>query len=184
MKKVFVFLANGFEEVEALTPVDVIRRAGAEVITVSVENSIEVCGAHNIKVLADALFDEMDFQEGNLFVLPGGMPGAENLKKHLGLNKLLKSQQAKGKYLAAICAAPMVLGNLNLLDNKKATCYPGFEKYLGKAVFTGMPFETDGNIITGKGIGTAMEFSLELVKILFGVEKRDALAARMMVVYK
>ena len=130
MAKVYVFLANGFEDVEALIPVDVLRRGGVEVTTVSVvEDSLIVESAHGVQLFADALFDECDFSDADLLLLPGGMPGASNLYEHEGLCAAVKAHVAKGRRLAAICAAPaVVLGQLGLLQGRRATCYPGFEQ--------------------------------------------------------
>ncbi len=127
MKKVSIFLADGFEEVEALTPTDLLRRAGAEVTLVSTGDKKEVAGSNGIVITADHLFAEMDFTEMDLLVLPGGMPGTLNLKACEPLLELLKEHHAKGRRLAAICAAPTVLGHAGLLNGKKATCYPGCE---------------------------------------------------------
>lgn len=163
---VYLFLADGFEEIEALTPVDVLRRAGIEVKTVSVGESKTVRGAHDIRVSADISVGEVDPDAAEMYVLPGGMPGTNNLYDCAGLRKLISDGAGSGKYIAAICAAPSILGRMGLLRGRKATCYPGFEKYLDGAEYTGAPVERDGNIITARGMGVALEFSLELCAAL------------------
>ena len=130
MKTIFVFLAEGFEEVEALTPVDVLRRAGLPVKTVSVPGVLTVNGAHGDPVIADMVFEEVKEADTEMIVLPGGLPGATNLDAHKGLSDLIMAFAEAGKPLSAICAAPLVYGKRGLLKGKKATCYPGFDKYL------------------------------------------------------
>lgn len=181
MQKAVIFLADGFEEIEALTPVDVLRRAGIDVKTVSVTPHKQVTGAHHIPVMADALFEEVNYDEMDLLVLPGGMPGSTNLLNHAALNKLIIKSSNEDKWIAAICAAPMILGELSLLKGKKATCYPGFEKHLLGADSTGNPVETDGRITTGRGVGAAMEFSLRLVELLIDKDTAEKLAGKMVV---
>lgn len=176
MKKVSIFLAEGFEEVEALTPADLLRRGGAEVTLVSIGDKKEVAGSHGIVITADHLFTEMNFADADLLVLPGGMPGTLNLKACEPLLTLLKEQNAKGKKLAAICAAPTVLGHAGLLNGKKATCYPGCEDGLIGAVCRTEPVVTDGTITTSRGVGTAISFSLSLIAQLYSQEKADEVA--------
>ena len=130
MKTIYVFLAEGFEEVEALTPVDVLRRAGLPVKTVSVTGVLTVNGAHGVPVIADMVFEEVKEADTEMIVLPGGLPGATNLDAHKGLSDLIMAFAEAGKPLSAICAAPLVYGKRGLLKGKKATCYPGFDKYL------------------------------------------------------
>ncbi len=166
METVFVFLADGFEEIEALATVDVLRRAGLDVKTVSVTKKEMVKGAHGVLVAADLLFEKGEFSKALALVLPGGMPGAETLKSHQGLAELLKSQDAQKKTIGAICAAPMVLGSLGLLKGRKATCYPGFEDQLKGAKATGNLVEKSDHIITGKGPGATFEFAFKLVETL------------------
>ena len=145
MAKAYEFLANGFEDIEALAPVDILRRGGVEVKTVSISNSLMVKSANGITVKADLLFDEVDdFFDADILMLPGGMPGAANLNLHEELRKLLVEQNEKGKRLGAICAAPMVLGSVGVLRGKHATCYPGFEKRLTGAEYTGELCTIDG----------------------------------------
>lgn len=175
-KKVYVFLADGFEEIEGLTVVDVLRRAGAEVCTVSVMGTKKIEGSHKINLEADAVFEECEFSDADLLVLPGGMPGTLNLGAHEGLTELLKKENEKNTGIAAICAAPSVLGDLGILKGKKAVCYPGFEERLTGAEVLKVPAVTDGNVTTSRGMGTAIAFSLELTARLFGREKAEELA--------
>ncbi|MCD5406763.1 MAG: DJ-1/PfpI family protein [Desulfotomaculum sp.] len=163
---VHVFLASGFEELEAVTVIDILRRAEIKVITVSISNQKEVEGAHEIKIIADQCIDDLDESAIKMIVLPGGLPGSFNLKESKKLSEIIKNAHNNQKYIAAICAAPLVLGSIGLLDKKKATCYPGFEKYLTGATTTGEKFVVDGNIITAKGPGAASGFALKLVEIL------------------
>ena len=166
MDKVCIHLANGFEEIEALAVVDILRRAEINTEVVSVTGNKEVTGAHNITVIADSLFEEVNYDEVKMIVLPGGMPGSRNLDQHQGLRDQIKSFHAAQKPLGAICAAPLVLGSTGVLKGKEATCYPGFEEELSGAKVSDRPIVRDGNIITGKGAGYAMHFALEIVKIL------------------
>lgn len=181
MKTVYVFFADGFEEVEAFTPVDVLRRAGINVQMISVTPGEIVKGAHGVSVLCDKNIVNCDFYDAELLVLPGGMPGAATLGESEELRKLLLDFAEAGKPLAAICAAPMVLGKLGLLQGRKATCYPGFEQYLEGADYTAALVEKDGNIITGKGPGAAMAFAFALVDLLVGEEKVNELKEAMMI---
>jgi 4-methyl-5(b-hydroxyethyl)-thiazole monophosphate biosynthesis len=171
MNPIYVFLADGFEEIEAFTSIDVLRRAGLTVETVTVTDSEVVTGAHGIPVLCDSYFQSCDYSHAGLLLLPGGMPGAETLSKHEGLNKLVLDFVKAGKPVAAICAAPMVPGKLGLLKGRKVTCYPGFESYLEGAECTGAQVEKDGRIITGRGPGAAMDFALAIVELLRGKEQ-------------
>ena len=181
MKTIFVFLAEGFEEIEALTPVDVLRRAGLPVQTVSVMDEQVVAGAHGVPVLADKMFAEINPEDAEMILLPGGLPGATNLDAHEGLSRMILDFAAAEKPLAAICAAPLVLGNRGLLQGKKATCYPGFETYLQGAEYTAALVEKDGNIITGKGPGAAMEFAFAIVEKYCGIDKVNELKQGMMI---
>lgn len=176
MEKAYIFLADGFEEIEGLTVVDILRRAGVEIQMVSMMGHKELTGSHGIPVVADAVFEKTDFSDGTLFVLPGGMPGTKRLAAHEGLATLLKEKDAEGKRLAAICAAPSVLGGLGLLKGKRAACYPGFEEALTGAEVSFDPVVVSGNITTSRGMGTAIPFALALTEQLAGKEKADALA--------
>ena len=176
MKKVSVMLADGFEEVEALTAVDLLRRAKIYVDTVSITDDFTVHGAHGINVQTEDLFDEVDFSETDMIVLPGGMPGTTNLKEHEGLKKVLLRFAEEEKYIGAICAAPTVLDEIGILQGKRATCYPGVESQIKDAILTRIPVMRDGNIITGQGVGTAIDFALKLVEVLAGEEKAKEIA--------
>ena len=181
MAKVYVFLANGFEDVEALIPVDVLRRGGVDVTTVSVvEDSQIVESAHGVQLFADALFGDCDFSDADLLLLPGGMPGASNLYAHEGLCAALKAHGAAGRRIGAICAAPaVVLGQLGLLKGRQATCYPGFEHLLAGAAYTAALFTTDGNITTGEGPAAAFPFAYELLSLLTNRPTSDQIAEGM-----
>ncbi|MCI8645309.1 MAG: DJ-1/PfpI family protein [Firmicutes bacterium] len=165
---IYVHLADGFEEIEALTIVDLLRRAELEVQTVSITGSRRVMGTHNVPVEADILFEETDYENCQMIVLPGGMPGAANLGNHEGLTKHIRCFAQNGKYLAAICAAPMVFGALGILEGKKATIYPGMEDHLTGAQHQDAPVVADGTIFTSKGPATAMPFAIKLVETLKG----------------
>ena len=168
---VYVHFAEGFEEIEAVTIVDALRRAGVETVSVSVMEDKTVRGAHDISVITDILFEEADYSACEMIVLPGGGKGTENLMAHSGLTAQLKSFGEEKKYLAAICAAPMALGKLGMLKGKKATIYPGMEGELTGVKVTGGKVVVDENIITSKGPGTALEFALCLVGILTSKEE-------------
>lgn len=176
MAKVYIFLADGYEEIEGLTVVDLLRRANIEIHMVSITGNIMVNGAHQIITRADVLFEEADFEDADMLVLPGGMPGTKNLSKHEGLDCLLKEFHAKGKKLAAICAAPSVLGTKGILMNKNATCYPGHEAALTGAHIMNAAVVADGNIITSKGMGTAIDFALSLINNIVGKEEAVRIA--------
>lgn len=164
MKPSFLFLAEGFEEVEALTVVDVMRRAGMNVKTVSITDVPEVAGAHGIKVVADMVIGELDCSEAEWLILPGGMPGSTNLHSSKELTSLLKKQHEIGGKIAAICAAPaVVLAPLGILDDKEATCYPGFEGQCGNAIMRDAPVVALNNLITGNGPASALRFALSIV---------------------
>jgi len=181
MKKIAVHLAEGFEEIEAISIIDVLRRAGFEVSVVSITGELLVAGAHQISVKADVLFENIDYSEIDMLVLPGGMPGARNLKAHIGLAEQLVNFNDEGKPIGAICAAPLVLGNLGILKDVKATCYPGFEGELHGAIVTENEVELSGTVVTGKGAGVAIEFALKIVEMLLDKKTVDELAAKMIV---
>ena len=181
MKTIFVFLADGFEEIEALAPVDILRRAGLSVKTVSVMDEQVVAGAHGVPVLADVMFDEINAEDAEMILLPGGLPGATNLDAHQGLSQMILDFAKEEKPLAAICAAPLVFGNRGLLEGKKATCYPGFETYLKGAQYTAALVEKDGNFNTGKGPSDAMEFAFAIVEKYCGMDKVNELKQGMMI---
>ena len=170
MKKAYLFFAEGFEEVEALTVVDILRRGKVNCITVSVSGDYDVTGSHGITIRADRLFDEKDLTDGEMLILPGGMPGTNNLKAHTGLDKLIREYDKAGKYLAAVCAAPTVYGEKGLLEGKDATCYPGLEAGLKGANTKTDSVVCDGQYITSRGMGTCIDFGLKLLSILEGEE--------------
>lgn len=174
--KVFLFLADGFEEVEAIAPIDIFRRAAIDLITISVKNELFVTGAHGVTLLADKLFTEVDFSENDLLFLPGGLPGTTNLDKHEGLKKLIKNQVLTGQKIAAICAAPSILGKLELLKDKEAICYPGFENLLINAKISDKKIVKSGNIYTAKAAGVAIQFALMLVEELKGKEASESIS--------
>ena len=156
-------MADGFEEIEALAPVDILRRGGVEVVTVSTNDDLQVQSAHGVTMIADAVFEDCDFADADLLLLPGGMPGASNLRAHEGVCKALTEQNAKGKRIGAICAAPYILGELGLLHGKRATCYPGFEHDLEGATYTAELVTVDGNITTAEGPGAALPYGYKLL---------------------
>lgn len=179
MGTVYEFLANGFEEVEGLGPVDILRRGGITIKTVSVTGSREVETSHGVTVLADTTFEQEDFEDAELLMIPGGMPGSTNLNEHQGVKAVLKRQYEKGKLVAAICAAPMVFGSIGILNGKKATCSPGFEKYLDGATYTSDLCTVDGNIITGKGPAATFPYSYKILEILTDAEKSRTIQHKM-----
>ncbi len=178
-KKTFVFLADGFEEIEALVTVDMLRRAGMDVVTVSINEGISVEGAHGVTVCADITADMVDDDEAGWLILPGGLPGATNLAACQRIADLLQSHDRRGGNIAAICASPaMVLAPLGLLSGHRATCYPGCE--VDGLVFTGSDVEVSGNIVTGKGPGLTMKFALAIIEKTLGKSKADEVAAGML----
>ncbi|MBQ1217734.1 MAG: DJ-1/PfpI family protein [Clostridia bacterium] len=165
---VYLFLAEGFEEIEALAPVDFLRRAGVSVTTVAVGDALSVRGAHGIEVRADALLSQTDCSDGEMIVLPGGMPGTTHLDECPAMSEILASASARGAYLAAICAAPMVLGKRGYLNGRSAVCYPGFESELAGASISVSPVVRDGKMITAKSAGVAWQFAYRLAEALVG----------------
>ncbi|MBP3767851.1 MAG: DJ-1/PfpI family protein [Prevotella sp.] len=180
MKKVYMFLAEGFEDVEALIPLDVLRRGGVDVKTVSVGDGYVVTSAHGVNIEADLMFMEIKPGDADLLMLPGGMPGASNLYAHEELCQALVKQNEKGKMISAICAAPaVVLGQLGLLNGKKATCYPGFEQLLPEGTYTGELVTVDGNITTAEGPAAAFPYAYELLAQLVDQATADQIAEGM-----
>lgn len=173
---VYVFLADGFEEIEALTPVDYLRRCEIEVQTIGVRGKM-VRGAHGITVIADGTMYDVDVEKIEMIVLPGGMPGTLNLERSHLLQNVIDYCAEQKIPIGAICAAPSILGHKGLLDGKRATCYIGFEKELGNAEYTGAAVETDGCFITACGAGAANEFAFALAEYLLGKERAQKLAA-------
>ena len=177
MKTVYIFLAEGFEEMEAVTPLDLLRRVGVNAKFVSTGPTLQVKGAHNILYTADLLFDEAALAMADGIVLPGGMPGTLNLLAHQGLCGLIQNYNNAQKPVCAICAAPLILGELQLLVGKTATIYPGMENKLIGATPSKNQVCVDGNIITSRGPGTAIPFSLKLAEIFAGKEAAKKLKA-------
>jgi 4-methyl-5(b-hydroxyethyl)-thiazole monophosphate biosynthesis len=183
MKKAYMFLANGFEDVEALIPLDVLRRGGVEIKTVSITGTELVESSHGVKMVADLLFEEADLQDADLLMLPGGMPGATNLNDHEGVKQALVAQATAGKMISAICAAPLVLGGLGLLKGKRATCYPGFEQTLTGADYTAELCTVDGNIVTGEGPAAAFPYAYTLLAMLTNKDTSNQIAEGMRFVH-
>ena len=180
MAKVYVFLADGFEDVEALIPIDVVRRGGVEVVTVSTTEFTQVESAHGVSIESDIQFDQSDYTDADLLMLPGGMPGASNLFAQEGVCEALKAQFAAGKKIAAICASPaVVLAPLGILDSKRATCYPGFGQALTNATSTADLVTVDGNITTGEGPAAAFPYAYELLTQLVDKATSDQIAEGM-----
>ena len=170
---IYVFLATGFEDIEAIGVIDICRRAALPVTTVSITGESTVVSAHGVGIVADELFDDLDFSDAAMLFLPGGMPGATNLEAHAGLREVILRHYEAGKPLGAICAAPLVLGGLGLLKGKRATCYPGFEETLTGAEYTAELVTVDGNIVTGEGPAAAFPYAYTLLAML-----TDELTAR------
>ncbi len=179
--KVAVYLAEGFEEIEAVSIIDVLRRAEISVTVVSVSGKLEVTGAHHIKLVADELIENFRTEDFGMLVLPGGMPGTTNLLACRMLQNQVTDFNNQEKLLGAICAAPMVLGQLGILKNRQATCFPGFEKYLTGASVSAEAVVVSGNVITGRGAGVALAFALKIVEVLKGKSVSDNLAQKMLV---
>jgi 4-methyl-5(b-hydroxyethyl)-thiazole monophosphate biosynthesis len=181
MRNVFIFLAEGFEETEAVATIDVLRRGGIETASVSVTGNLLVKSSHGVVINADTLFEKADLSSADMLILPGGTPGATNLNAHEGVKNALKQFAANGKKIAAICAAPLVLGGLGLLQGKNATVYPGYESTLKGATCVVAPVVKDGNIITGRGPGFSFQFGLAIVEELLGKAKADEVAAGLLI---
>lgn len=182
MSKVYIFLADGFEDIEGLTVVDLMRRAGIDIQTVSIKATKEVITSHGISLLTDCIFSETDFSDADMLVLPGGMPGTRYLGEYKPLTDLLTDFYNKGGKVAAICAAPSVFAELGFLKGRKATSYPSFMDKLTGAVTTEESVAVDGNVTTSRGLGTAIDFALSLIAQLCGEEKAAEIADS--VVYK
>lgn len=180
MAKVYEFLATGFEDIEALIPLDIMRRAGVDFKTVSITGDLYVESAHGVSIKADMLIEDADMSDADLIMLPGGLPGATNLNAHNGVKKAVVEHNARGKMIGAICAAPMVLGGLGLLQGRRATCYPGFEKHLEGAEYTHELCTVDGNITTGEGPAAALPYAYTLLAALTDRQTADQVAEGMM----
>ena len=177
---IYEFLANGFELVEAMTPLDMLRRGGKEVLTVSITDSYEVTSSNGVTVKADRLISELPSDIPEAVILPGGMPGASNLRQSQTVCDITVRTADAGGLVAAICAAPFVLGELHLLEGKEAICYPGFEDKLLGAKISDKRVVCDGNIITAAGMGVALPFSYELTTALCGKDKADLIMQSIM----
>ena len=174
--KFYVFLASGFETVEALAVVDILKRGQVDVYTVSITENRDVFSSHDIKVTADYTFSECDFSDGDGLMIPGGLKGVERLENHRLLAQLIDNYAAEGKLVTAICAGPVILGHHRLLAGRHATCYPGFEEELYDALCSGAAVETDENFITGKGMGKTIDFALEILSYLTCKENAERVA--------
>ena len=182
-KTVYVCFAEGFEEVEAVTVVDVLRRANINVLTISCDKKKVVEGSHGVKIVCDELLDnldEVDIEDSFGVIIPGGMPGADNLKNSDGTRYMLQDMMDKGKLVAAICAGPIVLQEAGIIENKRVTSYPGFEKELIGAKYIEDSVVVDGNLITARGPAIAMDFALTIVEHLCGTETRYSLAKELL----
>lgn len=177
-KKIGIMVADGYEEVEMLTVVDLLRRESLICDIISVTGNKELTSSHKVTVLADVMFADADFDSYDALVIPGGMPGTINLGKHAGVCEQLKKAYADGKLVAAICAAPTVFGSLGILEGKRAICYPGMEDGLTGANVTVEPVVADGNIITSRGMGTAIDFALAILAYFEGKEAAASLAEK------
>ncbi|MBC8617999.1 DJ-1/PfpI family protein [Parabacteroides faecis] len=184
MKEAFIFLATGFEEIEALGTADILRRGGVRTTTVSIDGNMRVMGAHNIPVIADYVFEDADYSTADALILPGGIPGSNHLNTCTRLKELVMEKYKEDKILAAICAGPMVLGGLGLLKGRKATCFPYFEPTMIGAIPTENGVEQDGNIITCKGPGFVFDFGLTILRELRDEEIAQEVAAALLVNYR
>lgn len=180
MSKVIMFCAEGFEEIEGLTVVDILRRAGETIDMVSITDNSEITGSHGISIKTDKLAKDTDFSQYDMLVLPGGMPGTNYLKEDETVKNTLLDFNASGKYIAAICAAPTVLAKYGILDGKTACCYESHEDKLVNSKVVRDPVVVDGNVITSRGLGTALTFSLKLVEILQNSENAEKIAKSIM----
>lgn len=175
MSQICVFLAKGMEEIEALTVVDICRRAQIDVKTVSITQDRFVTSSHGIRVQADMVLSEVDFENLEMIVLPGGMPGTLNLEACEPLMKKVKEFDALGKYIAAICAAPSIFGHMDILKGRNACCYPSFEEHLTGALVSKNPVEVSEHVITSRGMGTAIDFALKIVACMKGQPCADSI---------
>ncbi len=176
---IYILLSNGFEEIEALATADILRRAGLDVKLVSADNTDSVRGAHDITVLTDIMISDIN-KLGDAIILPGGLPGTTNLHKNKAVIELVMRHYNEGKYVAAICAAPSILGDLKILRNRKASCYPSYENELIGADVVTDKVAIDGNVITSRAAGTSMDFGFKLVELLVDIETANKLRESML----
>jgi 4-methyl-5(b-hydroxyethyl)-thiazole monophosphate biosynthesis len=174
MSQALIFLGTGYEEVEMLTVVDMLRRAGISIDMVSITGSKEVTSSHNVTIVADKLLEEADFEQAQMLILPGGIPGTPNLRACEPLCARLQSFAAEGKWVAAVCAAPTVLGELGILKDKKATCYPSFKDKLATGDYVKKPVVVDDHVITSRGMGTCIDFGGAIIEALKDKESADS----------
>ena len=178
MSNIAICMADGCEEIEALTVVDILRRAGIKIEMLSISDSLTIKGSHGIEFKADHLMTERNSLDYDGIVLPGGMPGTTNLESNTLVQNALKKQFNSGKLIAAICAAPSILGKNGIANGKKVTSYPGFEEAFAKSTYVNDSVVTDGNVITSRGMGTAIDFALAILKYLKGKEAADEMAKK------
>ena len=176
MKNLAIFLADGFEEIEGLAVVDLCRRAGLTVTMAAIGASLTVNGSHGIRVEADALLENLDFNKLDMLILPGGKLGTQNLEACGALMEKVDAFFEGGKYVAAICAAPSILGHRGILEGRRACCYPGFEEQLKGADVVYEPAVTAGNVITGRGMGCSIHFALKIIEVCCGQERAEQIA--------
>ncbi len=176
MSKLAIFFAEGYEEIEALTVVDICRRCKLDIDMVSVTEDRTVTGSHGICVGMDKVLSELDFAAYDMIILPGGMPGTKNLEACETLMAQVDAFYESGKYIGAICAAPSIFGHRGILKGRNACCYPGFESHLEGATATAGPVEISGNVITSRGMGTAIDFALAIVEVFCGAEQAEDMA--------
>ena len=177
---VYMLLGTGFEETEAIAPLDLLRRAGVQVLTVGI-NGKTVYGGHNIGIEADITIDQMDLTDLEMVILPGGLGGVASIKACEQAMSAIRFAYENGKYTAAICAGPTILAQLGIVNGKKATCYPGCESQMGSAVMVEAAAVTDGKVITGTSAGCAVPFGLALIAALKGQEAADAVAKQIVI---
>lgn len=176
MSKIAIFFAEGYEEIEALTVVDVCRRCGLEIDMVSVTEETMVRSSHGVTVRMDKTYSQLNFAEVDMLVLPGGMPGTRNLEAHEGLMSQVDAFYRDGKYIAAICAAPSIFGHRGILKGRRACCFPSFEAHLEGAEVTEGPVEISDHVVTSRGMGTAVNFALTIAGIFCGRDKAEEMA--------
>ena len=179
---IYVHFAEGTEEIEFVTIIDLLRRSSLDAVSVSITGKTKVTGAHGIVIETDTTFEEANYDDCDMIVLPGGMPGTLHMAEHSGLTAMIKSFNEKGRSLAAICAAPMVFAGCGILSGKKAVIYLGMEEYLGDAEVSDKRVQTDGNIITSQGPGTAMEFALEIIRTVKGSAASDEIKKELLMI--